>query len=85
MPPGVYLTGLDCEAPEFPLPGDNGYGNTECDNYLDLLHAGGAGTNQLNEIEVTGDDDRFLFAAQRVRDPESVRYHGQNCSYADRE
>ena len=52
---GAYLMGLDCEAEKLQLPGDNGYGDTECDNYLDLLHTKGIGTNQLNEINVVGD------------------------------
>jgi uncharacterized protein (DUF362 family) len=52
---GAYLMGLDCEAEKLQLPGDNGYGDTECDNYLHLLHTKGIGTNQLNEINVVGD------------------------------
>jgi uncharacterized protein (DUF362 family) len=52
---GAYLLGLDCEAEKLQLPGDNGYGDAECDNYLHLLHTKGIGTNQLNEINVVGD------------------------------
>jgi uncharacterized protein (DUF362 family) len=52
---GAYLMGLECEAEKLQLPGDNGYGDTECDNYLNLLHTKGIGTNQLNEINVVGD------------------------------
>lgn len=52
---GAYLMGLDCEAAKLQLPGDNGYGDTECDNYLNLLHNKGIGTNQLNEINLVGD------------------------------
>lgn len=52
---GAYLMGLDPEAEKLKLPGDNGYGDTECDNYLHLLHTKGVGTNQLNEIDVVGD------------------------------
>ena len=52
---GAFLMGLDCEATKIKLPGDNGYGDLECDNYLDLLHTKGIGTNQLNEINVVGD------------------------------
>jgi hypothetical protein len=46
---------LDSEAAKLQLPGDNGNGDTECDNYLDLLHTKGIGTNKLSEIEVVGD------------------------------
>jgi uncharacterized protein (DUF362 family) len=52
---GAYLMGLDCEAEKLQLPPDNSYGDTECDNYLHLLHTKGIGTNQLNEINVVGD------------------------------
>ncbi len=57
---GAYLMGLDCEAAKLQLPGDNGYGDTECDNYLDLLHTKGIGTNQLNEINVVGDGKNLV-------------------------
>ena len=57
---GAYLMGLDCEAEKLQLPGDNGYGDTECDNYLDLLHTKGVGTNQLNEINVVGDGKNLI-------------------------
>lgn len=57
---GTYLMGLDCEAEKLQLPGDNGYGDTECDNYLDLLHTKGIGTNQLNEINVVGDGKNLI-------------------------
>jgi uncharacterized protein (DUF362 family) len=52
---GAYLMGLDSEAAKLQLPGDNGYGDTECDNYLNLLYTKGIGTNQLNEINIVGD------------------------------
>ena len=52
---GAYLMGLDSEAAKLQLPGDNGYGDTECDNYLNLLYSKGIGTNQLNEINIVGD------------------------------
>ena len=57
---GAYLMGFDCEAEKLQLPGDNGYGDTECDNYLDLLHTKGVGTNQLNEINVVGDGKNLI-------------------------
>ena len=59
---GSYLMGLDCEAKKFQLPGDNGYGDTECDNYLDHLYARGVGTNQLSEINVVGDGKDLISA-----------------------
>ena len=52
---GAKLMGLDCEATKLALPAKSSYGDTECDNYLDLLHTKGVGTNQLSEIEVVGD------------------------------
>ena len=61
---GAYLMGLDCEAEKFQLPGDNGYGDTECDNYLALLHTKGIGTNQLNEINVVGDGKSLITAVR---------------------
>ena len=48
---GAYLMGLDSEAATLPLPD----GKTTCDNYLDLLHTKGVGTNRLREIEILGD------------------------------
>ena len=52
---GAYLMGLDPGAAKLQLPGDNGYGDTECDNYMYLLNNKGIGTNQLNEINLVGD------------------------------
>ncbi len=57
---GAYLMGLDCEAKKLQLPGDNGYGDIECDNYLDLLHTKGVGTNQLSEINIVGDGKSLI-------------------------
>lgn len=59
---GANLMGLDCEAKKFQLPGENGYGDTECDNYLDHLHNKGVGTNQLSEINVVGDGNDLITA-----------------------
>ncbi len=61
---GAYLMGLDCEAEKLQLPGDNGYGDTECDNYLNLLHAKGIGTNLLNEINIVGDGKNLVTAVR---------------------
>lgn len=57
---GAYLMGLDCEAAKLQLPVKSDYGDTECDNYLDLLHTNGVGTNQLNEINVVGDGKTLI-------------------------
>jgi hypothetical protein len=46
----AYLMGHDPEAARILLPT-----GMECDNYLDLLHQKGVGTNQLSEIEPVGD------------------------------
>jgi uncharacterized protein (DUF362 family) len=62
---GAYLMGLDCEAEKLQLPTDNGYGDTECDNYLHLLNAKGIGTNQLNEINVVGDGKNLITSVQQ--------------------
>ena len=59
---GAYLMGLDCEAQKLRLPAVNSYGDAECDNYLDLLHNRGVGTNQLNEITVVGDGKDLVTA-----------------------
>ena len=45
-----YLMGNDPEAPELQLPNGG-----KCDNYLQLLHQRGIGTNQMDEIELVGD------------------------------
>jgi hypothetical protein len=52
---GASLMGLDCEAKKLQLPAKSSYGDTECDNYLDLLNTKGIGTNQLNQIQIVGD------------------------------
>ena len=57
---GAYLMGLDCESTKLQLPVKSDYGDTECDNYLDILHTKGVGTNQLNEIEVVGDGKNLI-------------------------
>jgi len=46
----AYLMGNDPQASKLNLPGGG-----QCDNYLDLLHQKGSGTNQMKEIEVVGD------------------------------
>jgi hypothetical protein len=61
---GAFLMGLDCEAQKLQLPADNGYGDTECDNYLALLHDKGVGTNQLSEIGIVGDGKDLITSVQ---------------------
>jgi hypothetical protein len=43
--------GNNPESDKFQLPD----GVRQCDNYLELLHQKGMGTNQMNEIEIVGD------------------------------
>ncbi len=45
-----FLMGNDPAAAKFQLPDGH-----QCDNYLELLHQKGLGTNQLSEIEILGD------------------------------
>ena len=45
-----FIMGNDPESEKLQLP--NG---EECDNYLELLHQVGVGTNRMNEIELVGD------------------------------
>jgi hypothetical protein len=47
----AFLMGDDPEAERLPLPD----GIRVCDNYLELLHQRGVGTNQMREIEIVGD------------------------------
>ena len=64
---GAKLMGLDSEAKKLQLPAKNDYGDTECDNYLDLLNSKGIGTNQLSEINVVG-DGKDLITSVRSED-----------------
>lgn len=52
---GATLMGLDCQAGKLQLPARSSYGDTECDNHLNLLNAKGVGTNQLSQIQIVGD------------------------------
>lgn len=61
---GANLMGLDCEAKKLQLPAKDDYGDTQCDNYLDLLHTNGIGTNQLNEINIVGDGKDLITSVQ---------------------
>ena len=49
----AYFMGNDPEAAKLKLP--DGAPGGECDNYLELLHQLGIGTNQMKEIELVGD------------------------------
>lgn len=51
-----YLMGNDPEAEKLQLPD----GVRQCDNYLELLHQKGVGTNQMHEIEVVGDGAKAI-------------------------
>ena len=46
----AYFMGNDPEAEKLDLPAGG-----QCDNYLELLHQAGMGTNQMKEIEIVGD------------------------------
>ena len=61
---GAYVMGLDPEAAKLQLPAKNDYGDTECDNYLYLLHNKGVNTNQLDEINVVGDGKNLITAVR---------------------
>ena len=68
--------GLDCEAAKLQLPAKNDYNDTECDNYLNLLHTKGVGTNQLNEINVVGDGKNLVTSVRPTagtQKPESFK------------
>jgi uncharacterized protein (DUF362 family) len=52
---GASVMGLDSEATKLQLPARSSYGDTECDNYLDLLNTKGVGTNQMSQIQIIGD------------------------------
>ncbi|HTR99393.1 MAG TPA: DUF362 domain-containing protein, partial [Bacteroidota bacterium] len=52
---GASVLGLDCEASRLPLPLRSSTGDTQCDNYLDLLNTKGIGTNRLDQIQIVGD------------------------------
>ncbi len=62
---GAKLMGLNPEAAKLPLPAKTSYGDTECDNYMDLLHTKGVGTNQLSEILVVGDGAGMVTAVSQ--------------------
>ena len=56
--------GLNPEAKKLPLPD----GVRQCDNYLDLLHQKGIGTNQLSEIELVGDGAGLVTSVRPERE-----------------
>jgi uncharacterized protein (DUF362 family) len=51
----AHLMGIDPEAAQIKLPDPPGEDRGYCDNYLELLHQKGIGTNQMSEIEIVGD------------------------------
>jgi uncharacterized protein (DUF362 family) len=56
----AYLMGNNPEAATFQLPD----GVRQCDNYLNLLHDKGVGTNRMDEIEIVGDGAGMVTSAQ---------------------
>ena len=60
----AYLMGINPQATSIPLP-DGGH----CDNYLELLHQKGMGTNQMNEIEVVGDGASLVTSVGPQKSP----------------
>ncbi len=62
---GARLMGLDPEATKLPLPAKTSYGDTECDNYMNLLNTKGVGTNQSSQIQVLGDGATMLTSVSR--------------------
>lgn len=68
----AYLMGLNSGAKKLPLPD----GVRQCDNYLDLLHQKGIGTNQMSEIELVGDGAGLVTSVRPEREstiPTDVR------------
>jgi hypothetical protein len=59
----AHLMGLNAAARKFPLPD----GIRQCDNYLDLLHQKGIGTNQMSEIELVGDGAGLVTNVRNTR------------------
>jgi len=67
-----FLMGNNPEAAKFQLPD----GRRQCDNYLELLHQKGGGTNQLSEIEPVGDGAHLITAVrpeQVIKIPENIQ------------
>ncbi|HNW60165.1 MAG TPA: DUF362 domain-containing protein [bacterium] len=64
---GAVLMGLDPGAASLPLPAaiSNGGQSSEItDNHLHLLHGQGAGTNQLDEIQLVGDGSGLISSVE---------------------
>ena len=59
----AYFMGNDPEALKLQLPGGG-----QCDNYLELLHQKGIGTNQMSEIEIVGDGAGLITSVLPTRD-----------------
>ncbi len=66
----AHLMGLEPEAEKLKLPAKNSYGDTECDNYLDLLYKKGIGTNRLSEINLVGDGKDLITSVNKNKDLE---------------
>ncbi len=62
------IMGLNSEGIFLPLPGPLGVGTTTssiADNYLYLLNQKGAGTNQLNQIQLVGDGTKMVTSVRQ--------------------
>ncbi len=59
-----YLMGNDPEAEKLQLPD----GVRQCDNYLELLHQKGVGTNQMSEIQAVGDGAHLVTSVRPDRE-----------------
>jgi uncharacterized protein (DUF362 family) len=62
----AYLMGNNPEAAKLQLPSGG-----QCDNYLEMLHQKGMGTNRMNEIEIVGDGAGLVSVppGQEIRRP----------------
>jgi uncharacterized protein (DUF362 family) len=60
----AHLMGNDPEALTLQLPSGG-----QCDNYLDLLHQKGMGTNQMREIEAVGDGAGLVTSVRPHHEP----------------
>ena len=70
----AYLMGNNPEAKKLQLPD----GVRQCDNYLDLLHQKGIGTNQMSEIDIVGDGAGLVTSVRpetRVNIPDTIQLY----------
>jgi hypothetical protein len=67
----AHLMGLDPMATTLERPG----GHDENDNYLDMLHAIGIGTNQMAEIELLGDGAGLVSVNENINGRVPADFH----------